>query len=172
MNVSKREFSFDFIEKEVRKKTFGVLTAIDSKGRPHSTGILYGVAPPESKFALYMLTVEEYAKVRHVKRNPNVSLVVTFPHYYVRFAPASYVMFRGAAELVPFNDSDAQWAFNQKRILKMNLGVDSDLLENAVFIKMNPEPTVYCYGVGFGIMELRGEHTAGDYKVTIPSNRL
>ncbi|MFW9967586.1 MAG: pyridoxamine 5'-phosphate oxidase family protein [Candidatus Thorarchaeota archaeon] len=166
------EFSFDFIEKEVRKKTFGVLTAIDAKGRPHSTGILYGVAPPESKFALYILTEDGYAKVRHIRRNPNVSLVVTFPHYYIRFAPASYVMFRGIAELIPFNDSDAQWAFSQKRILRMSQGIDTEILEKALFIKMNPEPTVFCYGVGIGVMELRSELTTGDYKVTIPADRL
>ncbi|MHA2140399.1 MAG: pyridoxamine 5'-phosphate oxidase family protein [Candidatus Thorarchaeota archaeon] len=172
MKLSEQSFSFDFIEKEIRKKTFGVLSVVDAKRRPHSTGMLYGVAPPESKFSLYMLTVEEYAKVRHIRHNPNVSLVVTFPHYYIRFAPASYVMFRGKAELVPFSYSDAQWAFTQKRILKMNLGGDSELLETAVFIKLNPEPTVFCYGVGFGIMELRSEHATGAYKVTIPSERL
>lgn len=172
MTLLDPEFSFDFIEKEVRKKTFGVLTAIDSKGRPHSTGILYGVSPPESKFALYILTMDGYAKVRHIRRNPNVSLVVTFPHYYIRFAPASYVMFRGTAELVPFIDSDAQWAFSQKRVLRMNQGIDPEILERALFIKMNPEPTVFCYGVGIGIMKLRSELGAGDYKVTIPANRL
>ncbi|MFX1440493.1 MAG: pyridoxamine 5'-phosphate oxidase family protein, partial [Promethearchaeota archaeon] len=118
------DFSFDFIEKEVRKKTFGVLSAVDANGQPHSTGVLYGVSPPESKFALFVVTSESSAKVRHIRRNPNVSLVVTFPHYYIRFAPASYVMFRGTAEFVPLDDSDGQWAFNQKRILRMNQGVD------------------------------------------------
>ncbi|MFW9886819.1 MAG: pyridoxamine 5'-phosphate oxidase family protein [Candidatus Thorarchaeota archaeon] len=170
--MPRKDFSFDFIEREVRKKTFGVLTAVDTNGRPHSTGILYGVSPPKSKFALFVVTSESSAKVRHIKRNSNVSLVVTFPHYYIRFAPASYVMFRGTAELVPLDDSDAQWAFNQKRILRMNQGVDPELLEKALFIKINPEPTVFCYGVGIGIMELRREHTEGDYKVTIPSDRL
>ncbi|MFW9802005.1 MAG: pyridoxamine 5'-phosphate oxidase family protein [Candidatus Thorarchaeota archaeon] len=171
MRITDWGFTFEFVEKEVRKKTFGVLTAIDAKGKPHSTGILYGVSPPESKFALFMLTMEGYAKVRHIRRNPNVSLVVTFPHYYIRFAPASYVMFRGKAELVPFNEPDAQWAFNQKRILRMNQGVDPELLKKALFIKMNPEPTVFCYGVGISIMELRSEHTEGSYKVAIPSDR-
>ncbi|MHA1924304.1 MAG: pyridoxamine 5'-phosphate oxidase family protein [Candidatus Thorarchaeota archaeon] len=172
MTISDRGFTFDFIEKEVRRKTFGVLSAVDAKGRPHSTGILYGVSPPKSKFALYILTEEGYAKVRHIKRNPNVSLVVTFPHYYIRFAPAGYVMFRGTAELVPFIDSEAQWAFSQKRILRMIQGIDPEILEKAVFIKLNPEPTVFCYGVGIGIIKLRREHIESDYKVTIPSERL
>jgi general stress protein 26 len=170
--ISDRVFTFDFVEKEVRKKTFGILTAIDSKGRPHSTGMLYGVSPPESKFALYMLTEEGYAKVRHIRRNPNVSLVVTFPHYYIRFAPASYVMFRGTAELVPFDDSDAQWAFSQKRILRMTQRLEPEILEKTLFMKMNPEPTVFCFGLGISVMKLRSELTEGAYKVLIPSNRL
>jgi len=172
VTVSHRGFTFEFLEKEVRKKTFGILTAIDSKQRPHSTGMLYGVSPPESKFALYMLTDDGYAKVRHIRRNPNVSFVVIFPHYYIRFAPASYVMFRGAAELVPLDDSDAQWAFSQKRILRMSQRVEPELLKRALFIKMNPEATVFCYGVGIGIMELRNELNEGGYKVVIPSDRL
>lgn len=167
-----RAFDFDLIEREVRKKTFGVFTAIDSKGRPHSTGILYGVSPPGSKFVLYIMTEEGYAKARYVRKNPNVSLVVTFPHYYIRFAPASYVMFIGTAELVPLEYPDAQWAFKQKRILRMSQRVDDEVLEKALFIKMNPEPTVFCFGVGIGIMELRGAHTEGSYKVAIPADRL
>jgi nitroimidazol reductase NimA-like FMN-containing flavoprotein (pyridoxamine 5'-phosphate oxidase superfamily) len=112
--MAKDRFSFDSVEKAVRTKTFGVLTTIDAKGRPHSTGIIYGVSPPTSPFALYILVGENYAKVRNIKRNPSVSLVVTFPHYYVRFAPASYAMFRGTAEIVPFSDPDARWAMSQK----------------------------------------------------------
>jgi general stress protein 26 len=172
VNLPEGRFSFDFIDKEVRKKTFGVLSVVDAKGRPHSTGILYGVSPPNSKFALYILTGDGYAKVRHIRRNPNVSLVVTFPHYYIRFAPASYVMFRGMAELVPFDDSDGQWAFSQKYILKMSQKVDPEILKKALFIKMNPEPTVFCYGVGIGVMELRSQHISADYRVTIPADRL
>lgn len=41
--MAKDRFSFESVEKEVRKKTFGVLSTIDSKGRPHSTGIIFGV---------------------------------------------------------------------------------------------------------------------------------
>ena len=50
--MDKKEFTFEFVEKHVRKKSFGILTTIDRKGRPHSTGIVYGVSPPESKFSL------------------------------------------------------------------------------------------------------------------------
>ncbi|NHJ13047.1 MAG: hypothetical protein EAX95_05185 [Candidatus Thorarchaeota archaeon] len=170
--MSTGRFSFAFLEKEIRKKTFGVLTVIDTKGRPHSTGILYGVSPPTSKFCFYVMSDENYAKSRYIRHNPYVSLVVTFPHYYLRLVPASYAMFRGTAELVSKDNEDARWAFRQKRILRMSESIDPELLANAVFIKMNPERTVYCFGIGIGLMELRSSHTAGGYKVTIPADRL
>ncbi len=79
--MTEKQIPFESVEKAVRKKTFGVLTTIDSKGRPHSTGIIYAVGPPESQFAFYCITGANYVKVRNIKHNPTVSLVVTFPHY-------------------------------------------------------------------------------------------
>ena len=170
--MTNERFSFGHIEQQVRKKTYCVLSTIDPKNRPHSTGIIYGVSTPEDKFALYMLTVDRYAKVQNIRKNPNISLVVNFPHYYVRFAPDSYIMFRGTAELVPFEDDVAQRAFRQKRILRMNLDSDPEQLKGAVFIKLIPEPTVFCFGVGIGILELLKAHVSSDYKVEIPQERL
>ncbi|TFH07935.1 MAG: hypothetical protein E4H14_07445 [Candidatus Thorarchaeota archaeon] len=166
------KFSFDFVEQKIRKKSFGVLSTIDSKGRPHSTGIIYAVGPPESPFALYSVVGANYAKVRNIKQNPNASLVVTFPHYWIRFAPASYAMFRGTAAIVPFGDEDAQWAMRQTRIGRMNLQTEvEDANVEFVFIKISPEPTIFCYGLGIGIMEMRGNHANADYKVKIPEER-
>lgn len=165
-------FTFDLVEKKVRKKSFGVLTTIDSKGRPHSTGIIYAVGPPEKPFALYSIVAANYAKVRNIKRNPKVSLVVTFPHYWIRFAPASYAIFQGTAEILPNNDADGRWAMSQSRIGRMNLQTVAELVKTElVYIKMTPEPTVFCYGIGIGLMELRGNHANGAYKVTIPEDR-
>ncbi|MFW9793538.1 MAG: pyridoxamine 5'-phosphate oxidase family protein [Candidatus Thorarchaeota archaeon] len=168
--MNENQFSFESVEKAVRKKSFGVLSTIDSKGRPHSTGIIYAVGSPAKPFALYILVGEKYVKVKNIKRNRNVSLVVTFPHYWVRFAPASYVMFRGSAEIIPFSDEDARWAFSQFRIGRMNLESDPGDT-NIVFIKITPEPKVVCYGLGYGLMEMRSSHTSAGYNVTIPENR-
>ncbi|MHA2025384.1 MAG: pyridoxamine 5'-phosphate oxidase family protein [Candidatus Thorarchaeota archaeon] len=170
--MSDKRFSFESVEKAVRKKTFCVLTTIDSKGRPHSTGIIYAVGSSDKPFALYGIVAENYAKVRNIKRNPNVSLVVTFPHYWIRFAPASYVMFRGTAEIMPDDDPDGRWAMSQTRIGRMNLQTEAeDVGADLVYIKMTPEPTVFCYGVGIGLMELRSDHENAAYKVTIPEDR-
>ena len=165
-------FTFEYVEKEVRKKTFGVLSTIDSKGRPHSTGIIYAVGSPEKPFSIYIIAGEKYAKVRNIKRDPKVSLVVTYPHYWIRFAPDSYVMFRGTAEIVPGNDADGIWAMSQTRVGRMNLQeVAEGTGTKLAYIKITPEPTVFCYGLGFGLMELRGDIENAGYKVTIPENR-
>ncbi len=170
MNDSK--FAFDLIERHVRKRTFGVFTTIDKKGRPHSTGILFGIAPPESKFTLFSMVGANYQKTKNVRRNPKVSLVVPFPHYYLRFVPDNYVMFRGNAELISFDDPDAQWAFQQSRILRMSLDTDATEAGGIAVIKINPEPKVFVYGLGYSLMELRSSHGEGSYSVMIPENRL
>ena len=170
--MQEERFTFERVEKEVRKKTFGVLTTIDSKGRPHSTGVIYATGPPDKPFALYSIVGANYAKVRNIRRNPNVSLVVTFPHYWIRFAPASYVMFRGTAEILPGHDPDGHWAMSLSRIGRMNVQtVAEDTGTAYVYVKISPEPTVFCFGVGIGIMELRGDIEHGAYNVTIPEHR-
>ncbi|MHA2165795.1 MAG: pyridoxamine 5'-phosphate oxidase family protein, partial [Candidatus Hodarchaeales archaeon] len=98
--MNKQVVSFSFVEKQVRKKTFGVLTTINRDGTPHTTGILYGVSLPSSKFALFCLTSKNYKKVRNIERNPNISFLIPFPHYYIRFAPASIVTFQGTIDFL------------------------------------------------------------------------
>lgn len=163
MTESPRTFSQ--VETAVRRKTFGVLTTIDSSGRPHSTGVLYGVAPPSSPFALFILTGERYVKVRNVRSNPAVSMVVTFPHRILSFVPASCVTFRGTAEIVPVTDTDGVWAFEQHRILQDNM--DSIGGQEAVFLKLIPDRKVLCYGLGIGLLEMKKHREQLAYRVLI-----
>ncbi len=162
--------TFDYVETALRRKTFGVLTSVDPQGRPHSTGILYGVAPPSSPFAFCFLTLEKYIKVRNIRANPQVTLVVPFPHRILSFIPAPCTTVRGRAEVVPFSDGDARWGFEQHRILRDN--VDWLTEADPVFLKLTPDPTILCHGLGIGLFELRKEHTAGGYRAHIPAERL
>jgi len=163
---------FNRVERELRKKTFGILSTVDRKGRPHSTGLIFAVSSPEDSFAIYMVTLGKSAKVRYIKNNPNVSLLVTFPHYYLRFIPDSTIMFRGTADLTTLDDEEAQRAFAQKKMTRMNLEMDSDVLKSSVVIRIRPNSTVYCYGVGIGLNQLRKDPTAARYKVVIPKERF
>jgi hypothetical protein len=113
------------------------------------------------------VTKQNAAKVRHLKKNPNVTLVVTFPHYYLRFVPDSCVMFRGTADFVPLNDDEVQKAFSQRKILG-----DSEMMRDVVVIRIKPRKTVYVYRLGIGISQLRKDPTSARYKVTIPPDRL
>lgn len=166
------KFTFEFVEKHIRKQTFGVFTTIDGRGRPHSTGVLYGVSPPESKFALFSMVGANYRKTKNVRNNPNVSLVIPFPHHWLRFVPANYVMFRGNAEIIDIADPDFKWAFQQSRILRMNEDADVSDVDGAVVIKINPERKVFVFGLGYSLMELRSDLSKGSYSVMIPENRL
>ncbi len=171
----KKITNFEFIENEIRKKTFGIISTIDQNSHSHSTGVVYGVAPSNSKFALYILTDRNYKKVRNIENNNSVSFVIPFPHHILRFVPASCVQFQGTAQIVPFNDSEAQESFrNGSKILKMNLkqlSNISDQEKGAVFIKIIPNNKLFCYGLGFSLMELRKNIESGSYFVTIPHER-
>ncbi len=168
---SSRPLTFNEIEDQIRKRKFGIISTVDQKGRPHSTGILFGVSSPESPLAFYIVTQKTSAKVRYIKNNPNVSLLVPFPHYYLRFVPDSTVMFRGTADFVSLNNEDVQSAFSQGRILKANLDVDSEVMRDAVVIRIKPFKTIYCYGIGVGMNDLRKDPTSARYKITIPRSR-
>ena len=167
-----KESPFDLVEREVRRKSFAILSTVDSKNRPHSTGIIFAVSPPGEELAFYIVTQSKSAKVRNIKRDPNVSLVVTFPHYYLRFIPDNTVMFRGEADLIPLDDEGAQAAFAQKKMTRMNLEVDSEVLKDSVVIRIRPSKTVYVYGVGIGLNQMRKDPTSARYKVRIPPERL
>lgn len=161
--MTKTPLTFPQVEAAVRRKTFGVLTTIDAKDRPHSTGVLYGVAPPSSPFALFVLNLESYVKTRNVRANPAVSLVVTFPHRVLSFVPASCVTLAGRAEIVPVTDPGGVWAFNQHRILRDNTASLGD--EHAVFLKIVPDEKVLCYGLGVRLREMRKHREQLSYRV-------
>lgn len=173
--MAKNDFTFNFVESEMKKKTFGILSTIDQNGLSHSTGILYGVAPSSSKFALYILTDKNYRKVKNIESNSSVSFVIPFPHHILRFVPSSCIQFQGTAKIIPFSDKDAQESFGESsKILKMNLKQEpkiNDEEEGAIFKKIIPNKNIFCYGLGFSLMELRKNIENGSYSVTIPPER-
>ena len=171
--MSKKSFDLNFVEKHIRKKSFGVLSTVTTKGNSHSSGVLYGVSSKDSKFYLYCLTGKNLFKTRNIQNNPNVSFVITFPHYWLRFVPASTIYFQASAEVVPFNDKGALTAFEQKRILQMmiNDAQSPNVDYQPVFIRLKPKGKIHVYGLGFSLRKLRDEHTKVEYSVEIPQER-
>ncbi len=171
--MNDHRFSFSFVEEEVRKKTFGVLTTLNKDGTPHTTGILYGVSPPSSKFALYSLTSKSYKKVRNIKGNAKVSFLIPFPHNYIRFAPSSTVTLYGEAELISLDDTEIHEIFSRKRILRLIIKqIQQGERDSMIFIRIKPNPKVLCHGLGYNVFKLRKGHAKGGYSVSIPQKRL
>jgi general stress protein 26 len=173
--MRKEKLTFELVENKIRKKTFGILSSIDENDHSHSTGIIYGVAPPNVKFKLYILTDKNYKKVKNIKNNNSISFVIPFPHYIIRFVPASCVQFQGTAKILPFDNEVAQESFRRgSKILKMNLreinNISTDSRE-AVFIEVIPNKKLYCYGLGINLLELRKNIESGSYIVRIPDER-
>jgi hypothetical protein len=170
--MSQNQFTFEFVERQIRKKTFAILSTVGPKGRAQSSGVMFGVSPPDAKFSIYVLTHKSYRKIRNVRRNSSVSLVIPYPHYYLRFVPSSCISFQGRAKILPFNNPEAQESFRKKRMLRSNLKAGRQMKGQTVFIKIKPDRKISCYGVGIGVMKLRKHPDSGSYSVKIPSERL
>ncbi len=172
--MSDHNFNFEFVERYIRKKTFGIFTTADKEGNPHSVGMIYAVSPPNRKFSLYCMTAKKAKKVKNIQENPNIAFVIPFPHHIFRFAPSSCIQFQGTAELLPLDDTEARLAFSGKKLLKMNIKEAERLKKEqgseAIFIKIIPNKKIYCYGIGIGLMEMRKDISAASYSVEIPSN--
>jgi hypothetical protein len=163
--------SFAFIEAQLRKKSFGVLSTINPVGSLQTTGILYAVSPPGAAFRLYLITDRSYLKARNIARNPEVSFLVPYPHHLLPFVPASCISFPGTAELLPPDDPEGRESFMATRMLRMNLE-EADSMEDAVFIKLRPKRSMHCYGIGIGVMTIARNPEAAGYSVKIPPERL
>lgn len=168
MLTNKRNFYF--VEKEIRKKTFGILSTITPNNRPHSTGILYAVSKRGKPLRFYCLTSKKYKKARNIEKDPAISFVIPFPHYYIRFAPSACVQFQGEARLTSFDSkSEILDLFQEKRVLRLiNKHITPESGKDYVFIEIVPDGTLYCHGLGFRIMEQRKSHEKTHYKVILP----
>ncbi len=167
-----KHFTFDFVEKKIRSKTFGVLTTLNDDGSPHTTGILFTVSPPEDQFAIYFLTSHTYKKVRNLTRKPHVSFLIPFPHYWIRFAPAGTITITGKIEFLSLENKNIVNIFHEKRILRLVITqAIKEKRDNFTFLKLIPNVKILCFGVGYSILELRKAHTEGAYSVLIPESR-
>jgi hypothetical protein len=96
---------------------------------------------------------------------------VTFPHYWLRFVPASVIHFQGTADILPYSDEIGHESFQQNRIARMNLQADYEE-DEMVFLRIKPSKKLHVYGVGLSLMEMRRNATNAGYNVLIPDDRF
>jgi hypothetical protein len=166
-------FPFGYIEKQLRKKNFGILTTVTPEARPHSVGVVYAMAPPGSPFCLYLITRPVLKKARNICDNPNVSFVVPFPHYLFRSIPPRCIQFQGKAELLPIDDPVAVKAFQSSIVLKRSME-HSLRLGQSIFIRILPDKKIFCFGIGASLLRFlipSQNKNLGNFYVIISENR-
>lgn len=164
--------TFEMVEHELRRKSYGILSTVSRDGRPHSAGVTYAVSAWNRTFALYVVTDRRSKKARNIARNSNISFGVPI-HRSPGFLPPGSIQFQGRAETIPLTDDAATEAFNAsfvtRRILGMQLGQKRDA---STFIRIRPDPVVFTYGVGMTILHLMKHIEEGASRVEIPRARL
>jgi nitroimidazol reductase NimA-like FMN-containing flavoprotein (pyridoxamine 5'-phosphate oxidase superfamily) len=81
----KAHFTFEYVEKLLRTKNFGILSTVTDTGQPHSVGVVYAMSPQSAQsFSIYLLSRMALKKVKNISNNPNVAFVVPFPHNIMR----------------------------------------------------------------------------------------
>ena len=166
-------FPFAYVEKQLRKKSFGILTTVTPQGRPHSVGVVYAVAPPDLPFSLYLISRPVLKKARNIRNNPNVSFVVPFPHYLVRLIPPSCVQFQGKAEPIPFEDPIAIKSFQSSIVLRRSL-LHSVELGESIFFRIVPDKKIFCWGIGANVWQFlipSQNKKVKNFYVIAPQNR-
>ncbi len=172
-NSSIRGLSFDLVEGEIRRHNFGVLGTISADGRPHSTGVLYGVGLRQSVFVLYITTNRRNKKARNIARNSSVSFTIPMMRRVLKFLPPHCVQFQGTGEIIPFDNRDARNAFASSLVLRKTLQLEGKHVgRHAVFIRISPDPVMYTYGLGLSLIGLLRNIGEASGRVEIPASRL
>jgi len=82
------------------------------------------------------------------------------------------VTINGTAQAISINNKEILDIFLEKRMLRLiTAHLTEEEKKDLVFIKIQPNPKVFCYGLGINTIKLRGSHTSGGYSVIIPKER-
>jgi hypothetical protein len=144
----------DQVWQEIEGQMFAVLGHVTPKGEPRTSGIVYTVRNRQLCIGVY----RESWKPRHIAHHPRVALTVTIPKRipflpWVKIPPAT-ITFQGEAEVIPFEQADAE----ARRALLAGVqhapGVKMDM------IRIKPTGEFLTYGVGVSMNTMRRPHDA------------
>ena len=160
---------YRYVEKQIRKKKFGILSTISPKGWIQSSTVQYGVSPKDSGLCLYVLTDSSYKKVKNIQETQKISFAITFPHYYLRFIPPWTVSFQGTAKILPFEDLQAREACTNRSLKRMiEFTENSKYKDTAVFLKLQPNRRLSWFGLGMKLRKMMKDPNMAHYSVDIP----
>lgn len=141
----------DLVWQEIEKNLFAVLGFVTPKQEARTVGIVYIVADRQ----LYIASEREAWKVKHIRRNPHVSLTVAIPKAipFLPFIkiPAATITFAGTAEILEIPAVDPP-IIDQ---LTKGLQVDEAYKAQSVVIRVTPQGDFMTYGVGVSLQKMR-----------------
>lgn len=166
--------SFDRVEKDLRKRTFGVLSTLTERGAPHATGVVYAVSAPDEPLALFVTTRTTNRKVRNLRARPDVAFVVPVPHRFLPAFPPRAIQFLGTATVLDADDEGANRAFASSWFLRRILVTERRIVaegQDLCFIRIRPEGKLFTYGMGMSVLRNLRRPRGAIGRVTIPVGR-
>lgn len=142
--------------KEIENQVFAVLGMVNAQGEARTAGIVYIVR----NHKLYVASVKSEWKVRHVQRNPHVSMTVTIPKRiplmpWVKIPPAT-VTFSGTARVLDPADVPPDVIQGLFRGMEQT----PETSKPFAVIEITPEKDFVTYGVGVSLLGMRDTEKA------------
>jgi hypothetical protein len=140
----------------IRRNRWLTLSTASLRGAPQGSVVVYA----SDGYSIYILTGKRSAKFRNIARNPRVSVTIPFYksliHRLITIAPPAAVSFRATAETVDFEDREATEFYEGR----LGFKVPEDVTGDAVWLRLTPEGSATCHGVGVRLWELRNPEKA------------
>lgn len=144
------QLSSELVWKALRQELFAVLGMVTDRGEARTVGVVYTVYDQK----LYMVSGRDTWKVRHISRNPHVSVTVPIakhiPFLYWIKIPSATITFSGFACLYP----PEQVAKEVLRSLTRGMEMGEEAKKLCV-IEVQPVGDFVTYGVGIPLMDMR-----------------
>src|SRR3990172_1326269 len=162
--------SYVYIENQIKKKIYGILSTVSPSGRPQAAGVAYGVMIKPEKLTFYVMTGRDTVKVRNIQSNPNVVFTIPYPHYYLRMAPSFSIQASGTAQILDISDEKGEKSFQTTRLRRSMLNYVKKALpeESSVFIKVTPGKEVLWFGIWGHLLHMMRHREDGFYRMPFP----
>ena len=163
--------TYDDIVRQLRRRTYAVLSTVDEHGFPHAAGVDYGV----SLFgdAIYVMTRRHLKKARNIAANPHVALTIPLMRRILWFLPPPSIQFQATAEILDRTDEGGVETFRTfflgRQILKMYDDFVRRGETRVCFLRITPSTEISTYMVGQSIWRTIRRMESGVVKVRVPA---
>ena len=155
-NITMADITTEQVWEAIGKQLFAVMGMVTAKNEARTAGIVYIVRHEK----LYVASVRDAWKVRHVQHNPHVSMTVMIPKSiplmpWIKI-PAATITFSGVARVLEVSEAPV----DVKKMLFRGLENVPDDDASTAIIEVTPQGDFVTYGVGVSLMGMRDTQNA------------